>query len=214
MTAQAVTGTTTWQGIVVFGDSVAEGCDDPNPAGGWIGWAPRLADLVDLPRDRVRNVAMRGANLTDVARKQLPVVRHLRPSVVMVNAGMNDALHGFQLDELRQNLADILGWARSTGATTIVAAVPTAPLMERSIMSEFRRKRTYQRVREINEELRRSAREFGATYLGHDAMPSVTDPSLWSPDGIHLNSAGHAYVAAAVAHITRRALSERSITSG
>jgi len=204
MTTNTITDIT-WRGMVVFGDSVAQGCDDPGPDGAWIGWAERLAGRLELPPGHVLNVAGRGAKLADVVRDQLPVVRHLRPRLVMLNCGMNDALHGFEQPAFADGLAEIFGWARETGATAIAAAVPVAPLMDRSIMSEFRKRRTLQRVQDINEELSRGARAFGATFLGNDAMPEVTDPALWSSDGIHLNSAGHAYVAKVADHFARRA---------
>lgn len=201
------------RGMVVFGDSVAEGRDDPDPAGGWIGWSERLADRLNLPYGYVLNVASRGATVADVARGQLPMGRHLRPRLITLGCGMNDVLNGFERAELVGNLAEIFGWARSTGAVVIAASVPAPPLMERSVISEFRRERMRQRIREFNAVVDRSACVFGVTFLGQDTVRGLTDPSLWSSDGIHLNATGHAYVAEVIARITLDLLAEKSISS-
>jgi lysophospholipase L1-like esterase len=78
-------------------------------------------------------------------------------------------------------------------------------------MSEFRKKRMLQRIHDVNRDLSRTAHEYGMTFLDQDSVPGVSDPSLWSADGLHLNSAGHAYVAEVMAHITRSLLGERAI---
>jgi lysophospholipase L1-like esterase len=197
--------------LVVFGDSLAEGRDDPHPAGGWLGWAGRLADHLQVPGERVANVARPGATAADVAQDQLPRVRHLRPSLVLVNCGMNDVLNGFERSVVGDRLEEVFGWARAWGAAAIAAPVPHPPLLERSPMSAFRKKRTLQRIHDVNHDLSRTAHEYGMTFLDQDSVPGVSDPSLWSADGIHLNSAGHAYVAEVMAHITRSLLTERAI---
>lgn len=239
--------------MVVLGDSVAQGCDDPDPAGGWIGWAGRLADHLHIPREHVVNAAQRGAALADVAQHQLPAVRHLRPAIVLLNCGMNDALHGFDAGLLDNHLDKIFSWVKDTlqhtsshavngasngstnpastdtekcaakgaldcaveGARTvaIIASVPLPPLLERSIFSDFRRARTRQRIDQINARLRNRAAVSGAVYLTTGSMPDVLDPSLWSPDGIHLNPMGHAYVAEMIKRVAGEVLSAQPISS-
>lgn len=210
MTGGPVTVIAQWP-MVILGDSLAEGRDDPDPAGGWLGWAGRLAGHLELPRGHVANVAKPGATAADVAREQLPRVRHLRPSLVLINCGMNDVLNGFERSDVARRLEEIFGWAWARGAAAIAAPVPHPPLLEQAPMSEFRKKRMLQRIHDVNEELSRSARVFGMTFIEQDSVPGVSDPSLWSADGIHLNSAGHAYVAEVIEQITRSLLSERAI---
>jgi lysophospholipase L1-like esterase len=197
--------------LVVLGDSVAEGRDDAYPDGsGWRGWAGRLAEALDLPRDRVVNAAIPGSTVAQVVAEQLPVVRSLRPRLVVLNCGMNDAINGFEPEEASAHLAEVLGWARSAGAVGVAAPVPLAPpLLERSIISNFRRKRILERIQLFNAELRRGSLAFGMEFMEPDAVPLVMDPSLWAVDGIHLNSAGHAYVADVIIDISRNLLGER-----
>jgi len=187
--------------LVVFGDSVAEGWDDPDPSGGWIGWPVRLADRLELPRRNIVNVAKPGATTVDVTRDQLPAVMNLRPKVVVINCGMNDALNGFDRAEVADRLDEMFEWARSIGALAVAAPVPHPPFLERSPMSMFRRGRTLQRITDFNEELSRSSRASGMPDLPQDSVDAVGDPALWSADGIHLNSAGHSYVAEVIADI-------------
>ncbi|MFG2003428.1 SGNH/GDSL hydrolase family protein [Spirillospora sp. NPDC048911] len=197
--------------LVVFGDSVAEGQNDPDPAGGWIGWAGRLAGHLDMPRGHVANVARPGATIADVVRDQLPLVGHLRPGLVVINCGMNDALNGFQNADVADRLKEVFDWSASLGAGAIAAPVPHPPLLYRGLMSDFRKKRVLQRIHEFNDALSRSTKASGMTFLPPEAVPRVDHPSLWSPDGIHLNSDGHAYVAEVIADIARDLLSARTI---
>ncbi|GAA2433109.1 hypothetical protein GCM10010191_53990 [Actinomadura vinacea] len=199
--------------LVVLGDSLAEGRDDPDPSGGWLGWAGRLAGNLDLSRDRVANLGGAGATVARVAGAQLPQVRALTPRLVVLNCGMNDVVNGFDRTEVAAQLAEIFGWARSAGAVGVAAPVPRPPLLERSIISNFRRKRILERLLEFNAELRRSARAYAVEFVEPDAVPRVSDPSLWAFDGIHLNSDGHAYVADVITQITRNLLGEHVLSS-
>lgn len=194
--------------MVVLGDSLAEGRDDPDPAGGWIGWARRLAGHLELPRESVTNVAAPGATAALVAREQLPAVQALRPRLVMLNCGMNDALTGFERSEAAGRLAEVFGWARAVNAALVAGPVPRPPLLDRAPISEFRKKRTLARIHDFNEELRRTASEFGMTFIEPDSVARVGDPSFWSADGIHLNSAGHVYVTDVIVHITGNLLGD------
>jgi len=187
--------------LVVLGDSVAEGWGDPDPAGGWIGWPVRLADRLRMPRRHIVNVAKPGATTADVTQDQLPAVMDLRPDMVVINCGMNDALNGFDRAEVGDRLDEIFAWARSIGGVAVAAPVPHPPFLERSPMSKLRRGRTLQRIHDFNEELSRSSRASGMPDLPQDSVDAVGDPQLWDDDGIHLNSTGHAYVAEVIANI-------------
>jgi lysophospholipase L1-like esterase len=195
--------------MVVLGDSVGEGRNDPDPAGGWIGWPRRLASHLNVRGDQVTNVARDGASAASVAAEQLRAVRHLRPRFVAVSCGVNDGLNGFESSELTRHLDQIFGWGQEVGATLITAAAPAPPILERPIISEFRRRRTLNRIQQFNEELAGRAMAFGAVYAAQSSLPDVQDSALWSSDGIHLNSAGHAYAAAVIAHIARDVLGEQ-----
>ncbi|MFI0371533.1 SGNH/GDSL hydrolase family protein [Actinomadura sp. 1N219] len=197
--------------MVVLGDSVAEGQDDPDPAGGWLGWAGRLARHLGIPREEMLNASDPGATVEDVVRDQLPAVRELRPGLVVLGCGMNDALRGFERPDAAARLDELFGWAAGIGAVALAIPVPRPPLLDLAPMSQFRKKRTVQRIHDFNEELGRAAREFGMSFPARESVAKVADPAMWSADGIHLNPRGHAYVAEVIADIARSLLGERAI---
>lgn len=197
--------------MVVLGDSVAEGQDDPDPAGGWLGWAGRLARHLGVPADELLNASDPGARIDDVARDQLPAVRELRPGLVVLGCGMNDALRGYEPTVAAACLDEVFGWAVERGAVALAIPVPRPPLLDLAPMSQFRKKRTVQRIHDFNAELARACGDFGMTFPARETVAKVADPALWSADGIHLNPRGHAYVAEVIAGIARSLLRERAI---
>ncbi|WP_169744401.1 SGNH/GDSL hydrolase family protein [Spirillospora albida] len=197
--------------MVVLGDSVAEGQDDPDPAGGWLGWAGRLADHLGIPRRDVVNLSEPGATIEDVVRDQLPKARDLSPAVVILGCGMNDALNGFEREAAAARLSELFGWARGSGAVALAVPVPRPPLLERSPISQFRKKRVLQRIQDFNAELGAASQNYGMPFPTRESVARVGDPSMWSSDGIHLNSAGHAYVAEVIAHLARSLPREQAI---
>ncbi|TDD71778.1 SGNH/GDSL hydrolase family protein [Actinomadura darangshiensis] len=197
--------------MVVLGDSVAEGQDDPDPAGGWLGWAGRLARHLGIPPAEMLNVSDPGATVEDVARDQLPAVRELRPRLVVLGCGMNDALRGYEPAVAARRLDELFGWALRRGAVALAIPVPRPPLLDISPISQFRKKRTVQRIGDFNAELARACDEFGMIFPDRETVAKVADPVMWSADGIHLNPRGHAYVAEVIANIARSLLSERVI---
>ncbi|MGI5204251.1 SGNH/GDSL hydrolase family protein [Spirillospora sp. CA-108201] len=195
--------------MVVLGDSVAEGQDDPDPAGGWLGWAGRLALHLGIPREGMLNASDPGATVEDVVRDQLPAVRELSPRLVVLGCGMNDALRGFEREPAARRLAELFGWARGRGAVVLAIPVPRPPLLDITPMSQFRKKRTVQRIHDFNAELDRVSRDFGMAFPESETVARVADPAMWSADGIHLNPDGHAYVAEVMGQIAASLLGER-----
>ncbi|GAA3934786.1 hypothetical protein GCM10023085_15180 [Actinomadura viridis] len=190
-------------GLVVLGDGLAEGRDDPAPDGGRAGWAVRLAGLLDLPRDRVAGFGVAGATISEAARVQLPAARGLRPALVLLGCGLRDVVNGVPADDLRGHLEEIFGWARSAGAVAIAAPVLRPPLLARTIVSESRRNATLERIHALNAGMRESARAHGGEFIEPEMLPRLGDGSAWSFDGIHPNAAGHAHLAEVTAEIAR-----------
>ncbi|TYB46421.1 SGNH/GDSL hydrolase family protein [Actinomadura chibensis] len=197
--------------MVVLGDSVAEGQDDPDPAGGWLGWAGRLARHLGVPGDELLNASDPGAKVDDVVRDQLPAVRELSPRLVVLGCGMNDALRGYDPAVAAACLDELFGWAVGRGAVALAIPVPRPPLLDLAPMSQFRKTRTVQRIHDFNAELARAGADFGMPFPARESVAKVADPALWSADGIHLNPRGHAYVAEVIADIARSLLGERAI---
>ena len=74
---------------VAIGDSSTEGLDDPDGAGGYRGWADRLAELLAEahPDLRYANLAVRGKSAGEIAASQLAPALAMRPDLATVVAG-------------------------------------------------------------------------------------------------------------------------------
>ena len=76
---------TTFRRYVAIGDSSTEGLEDPDGAGGYIGWADRLAqhiaDVQDEPLEYA-NLAIRGLRTHDIRVGQLNDALAMRPDLL------------------------------------------------------------------------------------------------------------------------------------
>src|SRR5690242_12538960 len=84
-----------WQRYVAIGDSSTEGMGDPDGAGGFRGWADRLAEHLaasHVDGFEYANLAIRGKTTAQIEAEQVPLALALRPDLVSVIAGMNDIL--------------------------------------------------------------------------------------------------------------------------
>src|SRR5260370_32281480 len=79
---------------VALGDSQTEGLGDGDEAGGYRGWADRLAEQLAAvnPDLRYANLAVRGRLAAQVRAGQLGPALELRPDLATVMAGMNDLI--------------------------------------------------------------------------------------------------------------------------
>ncbi|MBI3495082.1 SGNH/GDSL hydrolase family protein [Candidatus Berkelbacteria bacterium] len=73
----------------------------------------------------VVNLAISGARVDDVLKKQLPKLGDLKPDVITLSIGGNDATHFTDLADYRKTMAAVLEALKNSGAKTmIVAASP------------------------------------------------------------------------------------------
>ena len=89
--------------FVAIGDSFTEGLHDPDPGGGFRGWADRVARALSAQRPgfRYANLAVRGKRLGEVIAEQLPRAVEMAPDLVAsLAAGGNDILSGANVDIL------------------------------------------------------------------------------------------------------------------
>ena len=90
------------EAFVAIGDSFTEGLNDPDPGGGFRGWADRVAAALAAQRPgfRYANLAVRGKRLGQVVAEQVPRAAELAPDLVSLAAGGNDILRGADVDVL------------------------------------------------------------------------------------------------------------------
>jgi lysophospholipase L1-like esterase len=186
---------------VALGDSSTEGIDDPDEVGGYRGWSSRLAARIDAAQGgglRYANLAVRGLTTAQIREGQLAAALALRPDLATVFCGTNDVTAA-RFDPTRV-AADIEHMQRALvegGATVLSFTLPDlTPLMPLARLIA-------PRIAALNRALAESSRATGAILVDFAAHSVATDPRLWSEDRIHANSAGHARIAAALAHALR-----------
>jgi lysophospholipase L1-like esterase len=182
--------------FVAVGDSTTQGIDDPRAAGGYRGWADRLAERLSEgdPELLYANLAVRGKLMRQIRAEQLGPALDLAPDLVTVVGGFNDLLrrrydpHGVAAD-----LEAMLVALRATGATVVTMTLPDLS----AFIPAARLVRA--RMRAYDEATRRAAERSGAVVVDLARTPGAADPRFWSDDRLHANTAGHAYIAAAFA---------------
>jgi len=182
---------------VAIGDSSTEGLDDPDGAGGFRGWANRLAERIAATQGSLlyANLAVRGRRTRQILEEQVAPATSMRPDLVTVFSGTNDVVaRRFDPEAFGTDMARMQRPLVESGATVLTFTLPDlTPVMP---MARW----LAPRVRALNESLRRVSAETGAVLVDFAAHPVASDPRLWSEDRLHANAAGHERIAAALAH--------------
>lgn len=182
---------------VALGDSSTEGLEDPDGAGGWRGWADRLAErLAELQGSVLyANLGVRGRRTAQVRAEQLAPACALRPDLATVFTGTNDVIaRRFDAGRVAEDVEAMLAALSRAGATVLVLTLPDlGPVMPLA-------RPLAPRVRALNAAVRAAARRTGAVLADLAAHPVAHDRRLWCGDRLHANPMGHARMAAALAH--------------
>src|SRR5260370_7237859 len=112
---------------VALGDSQTEGLGDGDEAGGYRGWADRLAEQLAAvnPDLRYANLAVRGRLTAQVRAGQLGPALELRPDLATVMAGMNDLIRpGFNAAVVTGHLEEMLTTLPPAAAHALTAPFP------------------------------------------------------------------------------------------
>ncbi len=178
---------------VALGDSTTEGLDDPDPAGGYRGWADRLAER--LAPVAYANLGVRGKTTRSIRDEQLAPAVAMRPDLATVVAGMNDLLRkDFVAEQVAGDVGEMQRALIAIGAEVVSFTIPD--LSRRIPIAGALPRRTAA----LNAALRRESAASGARLLDLAAFEVASDPRMWSVDRLHANSAGHARIADAVLH--------------
>ena len=187
-----------WHRYVAIGDSSTEGLDDPHPAGGYRGWADRLAERLEASHGGVAyaNLAVRGRTADRIRAEQLAPALALDPDLISIVAGVNDMLRPtFDPVRLAEDLEAMLGAGVDAGATVVTITWPDPSRMHPAARLLRRR------VAGLNAAIRTASERTGAHVLDLAAEPVATDTRLWSDDRLHASSLGHERIADALAQL-------------
>lgn len=192
---------------VALGDSSTEGIDDPDGAGGFRGWANRLAEAIDGARAEAgrgellyANLGVRGRRTREIREQQLAPALAMRPDLATLFTGTNDVVaREFDADAVAADVDAMQRALIGAGATVLTFTLPDlATVMPVTLLRVWQR--IAPRLRELNRRLREVAAANGAILVDFERHPVAGDPRLWSDDRLHANSEGHARIAAALAH--------------
>lgn len=181
---------------VAIGDSQTEGLWDGDDTIGLVGFADRLAEIIDshYPGLTYANLAIRGKRIIDVIDEQLPATLAMRPDLITVCIGMNDVTRpGPFFDGALAELDELNAILAGSGATVVTTTFPDiAKILPigRVLAS---------RVMRINDAIRTAADRHGFRLVDLYDAPSMTEPDTWSTDRVHGSPKGHSLFAAAAA---------------
>jgi lysophospholipase L1-like esterase len=181
---------------VAVGDSSTEGLNDPDGAGGYRGWADRLAGRIAASQGSVlyANLAIRGRRTGRIREEQLGPAMAMRPDLVTLFSGTNDVVarrfdRGWVAAEIELMHRAVIGRGATLLTFTLPDLTPVMPL-GRLVAA---------RVAALNDSLRDISARSGALLVDLAEHPVASDPRLWSADRLHANSQGHARMAEAFA---------------
>jgi lysophospholipase L1-like esterase len=186
----------TYTRYVALGDSQTEGLWDGDDSDGIVGFADRLAAMLDELRPGLQyaNLAIRGRRIRDVLIDQLPLALTMRPDLVSVCVGMNDITRpGLLFDRALADLDLLYERLAQSSATVVTTTFPDiARIVPIGKILTARMSRT-------NRAIVTAADRYGFKLVDLYSAPSMTSPDVWSDDRVHGSTKGHMLFAAAAA---------------
>ena len=181
---------------VAIGDSQTEGLWDGDETTGLLGFADRLAVMLDTlyPGLQYANLAVRGKKLGDVLTEQVPQALAMEPDLITVCVGMNDVIQpGRQFPRALAELDYVYAALARSGATVVTTTFPNVAqfLPFGRIVSK--------RLARMNNAITVAAGRYGFRLIDLYNAASMRDWDTWSFDRVHASPKGHILFAAAAA---------------
>lgn len=181
---------------VAIGDSQTEGLWDGDDAAGVLGFADRLAAMINslYPGLHYANLAIRGKRMGDVLREQVPQALAMRPDLITVCAGMNDVIQpGRSFGRALVELEHVYAALAESGATVVTTTFPNVArfLPLGRIVSA--------RLNRINDAIIADADRYRFRLVDLYNAASMRNVDTWAIDRVHASTTGHILFAAAAA---------------
>ncbi len=186
-----------WRRFAVLGDSVAEGLGDPVPGYSPLPWADRIAAELSAERSTLAylNLGTRNQRTAQVLAGQLEPALTFQPDLALVCCGGYDAIHpSYQPEAVDRDMATIITALRDGGCDVITVGLfdlshcPGVPERFRALLAG--------RMAELARRTRSLSDRLGTIHIDLSQHPAVTDPGVYSADGLHGNLRSHAICAA------------------
>src|SRR6201997_3448030 len=181
---------------VAIGDSQTEGLWDGDDTVGVLGFADRLAVMLDslYPGLQYANLAIRGKLVADVLREQVPEALAMQPDLITVCIGMNDVLQpGRSFGRALANLEYVHAALAESGATVLTTTFPNVAQflpLGRLVSGRLAR---------INDAISAAADHYDFRLVDLYHAASMRDLDTWDVDRVHASTKGHILFAAAAA---------------
>lgn len=181
---------------VAIGDSQTEGLWDGDDTIGLLGFADRLAVMVDslAPGLQYANLAIRGKRISHVLTEQLPQALAMQPDLITVCAGMNDVIQpGRSFAPALADLEHIYAALAQSGATVVTTTFPNVAQflpLGRLVAGRLTR---------INGAISAASHRYGFRLVDLYNAASMRELDTWAIDRVHASSKGHMLFAAAAA---------------
>lgn len=181
---------------VALGDSQTEGLWDGDDAVGFLGFADRLAALLDslYPGLHYANLAIRGKLVADVLTEQVPQALAMQPDLITVCVGMNDVIQpGRSFGRALANLEYVYAALAESGATVVTTTFPNVAQflpLGRLVSGRLAR---------INHAITAAADRYDFRLVDLYNAPSMRDLDTWDVDRVHASTKGHILFTAAAA---------------
>ncbi|PRA00319.1 lipase [Arthrobacter sp. MYb224] len=187
--------------FVAIGDSFTEGVGDwePRLPNGVRGWADRVAKQLSKedPGWRYANLAIRSRRLDRIIEEQIEPALAMNPDVISFYAGGNDILEFRKdLDVVLANYTAAVERLATSGAQILLFTgfdIPVHPML-----APFKRRNW-----KFNDRVRELALQHGdtVTLVDYWEWEVYRDRRMWDVDKLHMNRAGHRYMAIRVLEI-------------
>jgi lysophospholipase L1-like esterase len=183
----------TYSSFVAVGDSFTEGMSDLLPDGTYRGWADLLAARLAVlhPDFRYANLAVRGKLIRQIAEDQVDTAAALRPDLITLVGGLNDALRP------KCDLDEVCALLRSS-VERLAPACEQLVLMRSPVRRGPVATRFLPRMVRLFDFVGELAEKHGAVVVDLYGADVLGDARMWADDRLHLTAEGHERVAEAV----------------
>ncbi|MEV0385607.1 SGNH/GDSL hydrolase family protein [Nonomuraea sp. NPDC050643] len=189
-----------WRRMVVVGDSVAAGVREPLDGYRDLDASARVAEALAAahPSFEYHNLGERDLRTAEIRRRQRDRALKLRPDLLIIAAGGNDALRrSFDEERFEEELTSIVGPLVAQGARLVTIGL--FDLARSGLVPDPYAGPMAERFDRLDAITSRIALAHGGAHVGNHTHPLAADPGIFAGDRIHCNARGHAVAAANLA---------------